>query len=90
MDTLQFILLTGVAVVGIAWAIDIPTTKWEGFQKPKARTLIQILESLRSDRELTHEAKPQANTYTEAVKRMQEREQAQVRRGRRGRDPRKV
>ena len=76
MDTPLTIILILAAVALIAWAIDIPTTKWEGFQKPKARTLIQILESLKSDRGLTHEDKSQARTYTEAVKRMQEREKA--------------
>lgn len=81
MDTLQFILLTGVAVVGIAWAIDIPTTKWMfKYSVRRRKPLWQILQdSVRVTQETdTRETKPQAHTYTEAVSRMQEREKART------------
>ena len=82
MDILLFIALTSVVVVLIALAIDIPTTKWEGFhaRRPRKRTLLSILEAITdTDTQEAHvETKPPATTYTEATKRMQEREKARL------------
>lgn len=79
MATLQFILIVGAVVVGIVWAIDIPTTKWEGFKKPRKLSLLQILERLAGIQETDNrETKPPANTYTEAFSRMQEREETRL------------
>ncbi len=80
MGTLLFITLVSVAVVSIAWACDIPTTKWEGFKPTPKKRLLDILEQIRiQDAEEVHdEAKPPANTYTEAVKRMQDREKTRL------------
>ncbi len=80
MGTLQFILVTGVAIVLIAWAIDIPTTKWEGFKPTPKRRLLDILEAIMTtNTEEAHvETKAPVTTYTEATKRMQEREKARL------------
>jgi len=94
MGTPLFILVTGVAIVLIALAIDIPTTKWEGFSaRPRRRkTLLNILEAILTiDSEEAHvETKAPARTYTEAFKRMQERSQAQVHRRTSRRNPSKI
>jgi hypothetical protein len=73
MDTLLFILLLGVAVVGIVMAIDIQTTRWERFKPVRKKPLWQIL--YESDTTVTdHEAiTPAARTYTEALRKAQER-----------------
>jgi hypothetical protein len=80
MGTLLFILLASVAIVLIAWAIDIPTTKWEGFKPTPRKRLLDILERIRiqDEEEDPDEAQPPATTYTEAVKRMQRREKART------------
>ncbi len=82
MGTPLFILVTGVVVALIAWAIDIPTAKWEGFHaRPRRRkTLLNILEAILTiDSEEAHvETKTQVTTYTEAIKRMQNREKARL------------
>ena len=80
MDILLFILAVGAAVVGIVWAIDIPTSKWM-FRYPlphQKKPLWQILKDNVTPETVTREAKSQAATYTEAVKRMQDREKARV------------
>ena len=82
MGTLLFTLVTGVSVILIALAIDIPTTKWEGFHaRPRRRkTLLNILEAILTiDSEEAHvETKAPATTYSEAFKRMQDREKTRV------------
>ena len=82
MGTPLFILLASVAIVSIAWACDIPTTKWEGFRarpRPK-RTLLSILKQLtiQDAEEDRDETSIQAQTYTEAFTRMQRRDQARI------------
>ena len=82
MGTLLFILLASAVIASIAWALDIPTHKWEGFHaRPRRkRTLLSILEATRAtyEEEDHDEVKPPAHTYTEAVKRMQDREKART------------
>lgn len=84
MGTLQFILTAGAIVVGIVWAIDIPTTKWEFKHEPlrRKRTLLEILMQAQAIQQtgdgVDYETRPPARTYTEAVKRMQEREKARL------------
>jgi len=91
MGTPLFILLASVAIALIALAIDIPTAKWEGFRarpRPK-RTLLSILEQLtiQDAEEDRDETLIQAKTYTEAVKRMQDREKSRLDRLTSGGDP---
>jgi len=79
--TLQFILLASAVIIGIVWAIDIPTTKWFGFKKPPIPSLLSILQRINGIPPIgTDETKPPARTYTEAIKRMQERETTRTKR----------
>jgi hypothetical protein len=82
MGILPIIILITASIVMIVWAIDIPTTKWEGFRAPPRRrkTLLNILEAILTiDSEEAHvETKAPATTYSEAFKRMQDREEARL------------
>ncbi len=82
--TLQFILIAMAAIVGIVWAMDIRTSKWNGFtRKPKTPSLLTILQRINGIPETqeggaTNETKPPARTYGEANTRMQEREETRT------------
>jgi hypothetical protein len=82
MDTLSFIALTSVAVVLIAVAIDIPTSKWMfKYSVRRKKPLWRILhDSVTQETRGIDETKTPATTYTEATKRMQERDQAKANR----------
>jgi hypothetical protein len=82
MDIQTFIVLTSVAVVLIVMAIDIPTSKWMfKYRIRRRKPLWRILhDSVTQETRGIDETKAPATTYTEAVKRMQEREKTHTHR----------
>jgi len=92
MGTPLFIALTLVAIVLIAWAIDIPTTKWEGFKPIPKKRLLDILKQIHTqdEEEARVETTTPAATYAEAFKRMQRREEARTKRRTSQRDTSKI
>lgn len=82
MGTPLFIALTLVAVVLIAVAIDIPTTKWMFEYSPPRRKkpLWQILkDAVIQETAYTDETATQTRTDAEEITRLQRRHQAEIR-----------
>jgi len=79
MGTPLFILLASAVIALIVLAQDIPTTKWMfKYSARQKKPLWCILQESVTQQIGTHETKPPATTYTEAVKRMQDREEARL------------